>query len=200
MKLYYFPVAPNPTKVLVYLKEKGIELDMQLVNLPQGEQNSPEHLARNPRGALPVLELDNGEYLTESLPIIEYLEELYPQPSMIGATPEERAHTRAFERQVEMGVMNPIARYVHATNSPLGLPPRPEVAAAEWERLEAALPRVDEQIGDSPFATGEAPSIVDCTLFAALLFGEMFGTTIPEHLGNIQRWKKAFFERPSAQL
>mgnify|MGYP001826152917 FL=1 len=200
MKLYYFPVAPNPTKVLVYLRDKGIELDMQLVNLPQGEQNSPEHLARNPRGALPVLELDNGEYLTESLPIIEYLEELYPQPSMIGTTPEERARTRAFERQVEMGVMNPIARYVHATNSPLGLPPRPEVAAAEWERLEAALPRVDEQIGDSPFAIGEAPSIVDCTLFAALLFGEMFGTAIPEQWSNIQRWKKAFFERPSAQL
>ena len=60
MKLYYFPVAPNPTRVMVYLGEKGITLDTELVDLRQGEQNSPEHLARNPYGALPVLELDDG--------------------------------------------------------------------------------------------------------------------------------------------
>ncbi len=200
MKLYYFPVAPNPTKVLVYLKEKNIDIDLQLVDLLQGEQRSAEHQARNPRRALPVLELDSGECLTESLPIIEYLEELYPEPVMIGATPLERARTRVFERQVELGIMNPLARYVHATNSPLGLPPKPEVAAAEWDRLQAALPRVDERIGDSHFAAGDAPSIVDCTLYAALLFGETFGATIPEEWSNIQRWKKAFSERPSAQL
>ena len=200
MKLYYFPVAPNPTKVLIYLKEKGIDIELQLVDLREGQQNSPEHLARNPRGALPVLELDDGEYLTESLPIIEYLEELYPEPSMIGATPLERARTRAFERQVEVGVMNPMARYVHATNSPLGLPPRPEIAAAEWERLQNALPRIDKQIGDAPFAAGDAPSIVDCTLFAALLFGEIFGTAVTDDFDNIRRWRSAFGERPSSQL
>ena len=200
MKLYYFPVAPNPTKVLVYLKEKNIDIDLQLVDLLQGEQRSAEHQARNPRRALPVLELDSGECLTESLPIIEYLEELYPEPVMIGATPLERVRTRVFERQVELGIMNPLARYVHATNSPLGLPSKPEVAAAEWDRLQAALPRVDERIGDSPFAAGDAPSIVDCTLYAALLFGETFGATIPEEWSNIQRWKKAFSERPGAQL
>jgi glutathione S-transferase len=200
MKLYYFPVAPNPTKVLVYLREKGIELEMQLVDLRQGEQNTPEHLARNPRAALPVLELDGGECLTESLPIIEYLEELYPEPVMIGATPLERARTRALERQVEVGVLNPLARYVHATNSPLGLPARPEVAAAEWDRLRGALPRIDEQIGESPFAAGERPSIVDCTLFAGLLFGEVFGATIPEDYANIHRWRRSFGERPSTRL
>ncbi len=200
MKLYYFPVAPNPTKVLIYLKEKGIDIEMQLVDLRQGEQNGPEHLARNPRGALPVLELDDGEYLTESLPIIEYLEELYPEPSMIGVTPLERARTRAFERQVEVGILNPMARYVHATNSPLGLAPRPEVAAAEWERLQKALPRIDEQIGDGRFAAGDAPSIVDCTLFAGLLFGEMFGTAVAADYSNLKRWRDAFGERPSTRL
>ena len=96
--------------------------------------------------------------------------------------------------------MNPMARYVHATNSPLGLPPRPEIAAAEWERLQNALPRIDKQIGDAPFAAGDAPSIVDCTLFAALQFGEMFGTTVTDDYGNIRRWRSAFGERPSSKL
>ena len=200
MKLYYFPVAPNPTRVLVYVREKGISIDMELVNLREGEQNSPEHLARNPQGALPVLELDDGEFITESLPIIEYLEELHPQPVMIGVTPEERARTRSFERQVEVGILTPMARYVHATNSPLGRPPSPEVAAAEWARLLKALPWVDQQIGDAPFAAGDRPTVVDCTLFAGMRFGEVFGATIPTEYANIHRWRRAFGERPSTQL
>ena len=200
MKLYYFPVAPNPTKVLVYLREKGIDIDLELVNLREGEHRGPAHLARNPTGTLPVLELDSGEFLTESLPIIEYLEELYPQPVMIGDNPLARAQIRTYERQVEVGVLNPIGRFVHATNSPLGLPARPEVAAAEWERLLPALARVDARIGDSPFAAGEAPSIVDCTLFAGLQFGEMFGVSLPADCANIQRWREAFGQRPSTQF
>ena len=200
MKLYYFPVAPNPTKVLIYIREKGIELDLEMVNLPEGEQNSVEHLARNPRGALPVLALDDGNYLTESLPIIEYLEELYPRPVMIGENAMERAHIRAIERQIELGILNPIARCVHATNSPLGLPARPQLAAAEWDRLCNALPLVDAQVGSYAFAAGDRISIADCTLFAGLLFGEMFGVTIPAEYANIHRWRDAFAERPSTQL
>lgn len=147
-----------------------------------------------------MLALDDGNYLTESLPIIEYLEELYPQPVMIGESALERAYTRAIERQIELGILNPIARCVHATNSPLGLPARPEVAAAEWERLCDALPLVDARIGSSAFVAGDKPSIADCTLFAGLLFGEMFGVTIPAEHANIHRWRDAFAERPSARL
>ena len=87
MKIYYFPIAPNPTRVMVYLREKNIALHEVFVDLRKGEQLSPEHLARNPAGALPVLELDSGEYITESLPIMEYLEELHPDPVMIGREP-----------------------------------------------------------------------------------------------------------------
>jgi glutathione S-transferase len=200
MKLYYFPVAPNPTKVMVYLGEKGITLDTELVDLRQGEQNSPEHLARNSYGALPVLELDDGEFLTESLPIIEYLEELFPEPVMIGSDPQARARIRTYERQVETGILNPIGKYVHATNSPLGLPPRPAVAEVEWARLVTALGRIDGQIGDAPFAAGDSPTIVDCTLYAALQFGEVFGATIPAGHHNIDRWYSAFRERPSTRF
>ena len=88
MKLYVFPVAPNPTRVRLYLAEKssgGAEFDIQevMVNLPEKQQQSREHLKRNPLAKLPVLEIEDGVYLTESLAIIEYLEELVPDPPMI---------------------------------------------------------------------------------------------------------------------
>ncbi|MDX1736310.1 MAG: glutathione S-transferase family protein [Halioglobus sp.] len=199
MKLYYFPIAPNPTRVIVYLREKGIGLEEQLVDLREGQQNSPEHLARNPAGALPVLELDDGQYLTESLPIIEYLEELYPQPPMVGTTPQERAQTRCAERRVEQGVLNTVGRIVHATNSPLGLPPNPAVAELETERMHTALARLEVAVGDGPFVMGERVTIADCTLFAGLHFGEFFGVGLDDNYPNLCAWYARFKQRPSAQ-
>ncbi len=82
MKLYYFPIAPNPTKVRVYLAEKGLELPTERVSLPEGAQRSPDFLAKNPMGKLPVLELDDGSFVNDSNAIIEYLEEVHPEPSL----------------------------------------------------------------------------------------------------------------------
>ncbi|MAT90969.1 MAG: glutathione transferase [Halioglobus sp.] len=195
MKLYYFDIAPNPTRVMCYIREKGIDIDTVNVSLIEGEQRSPEHLARNPAGELPVLELVEGHYLSESLSIMEYLEELYPRPVMIGATPMARAHTRSFERQVDLGVLLPVARIVHATRSPLGLPACPQVAEQEQSRLPAVLQRVDERIGAGPFAMGAAPTIVDCTLFAGLQFGEFFDFDAFRRYANISRWYDSFRER-----
>ncbi len=99
MKLYVFPVAPNPTRVRLYLAEKaaaGAEIDVRevMVNLREGEQKLPEHLERNPLGKLPVLEFEDGSFLTESLAIIEYFEESHPEPPMIGSSIRERARVR----------------------------------------------------------------------------------------------------------
>ena len=135
MKLYVFPVAPNPTKVRLYLAEKAeggspVVLEQVAVNLREGEQHSAEHRARHPLGKLPVLELDDGTALFESLAIIEYLEELHPEPPLIGRDAVSRARVRGLERLADIGVLMAVARTVHATNSPLGLPPNPAVADA----------------------------------------------------------------------
>ena len=95
MKLYCFPVAPNPTKVRLFLAEKAaagrpLNVEEVTVSLPEGEQNAAEHAARNPFKRLPVLELDDGSYILESLAMIEYLDELFPEPSLIGRTARER--------------------------------------------------------------------------------------------------------------
>ena len=159
MKLYTFPPAPNPARVGFYLREKGIELETVLVDFFKGEQNTPEHLARNPAGTAPVLELDDGSFLTESLVIIEYLEELYPEPPMIGTDPLSRARIREAERDIEFAVMLRIIRYVHAHKSPLGLPPNPVVAEQELSRLPNGLKRVEARLAGNEFVMGANPSI-----------------------------------------
>ena len=192
MKLYSFPVAPNPARVEFYLAEKGIALEKVVVNLADGEQQSPEHLARNPKGVLPVLELDDGRYLTESLAIIEYLEELHPEPPMIGSTPEERAFTRAYERFIELNILARIARYVHATKSPLGLPPNPALAENEMKFLAPNLVALNSQLEGKQFVMGDRVSIADCTLLAGINFGRFGGWDIPAEHVHTKSWFENF--------
>jgi glutathione S-transferase len=202
LKLYYFPVAPNPTKVRVYLAEKGRSdaLEMVRVSLGEGEQRTPGFLAKNPQGKLPVLELDDGTYVAESLAIIEYLEERFPDPPMIGATPEERAHTRSVERMTDMRVASPVARAVHATRSPLGMPPDPALAADALRAAADGLGLLDDRLASTAFIAGDRVSIADCTLWAALTFGAIFGVELDPKFENVSRWKAEFAERPSTQL
>ncbi|MDH3686714.1 MAG: glutathione S-transferase family protein [Myxococcales bacterium] len=197
MKLFTFPVAPNPTKLAVYLGEKGLEIPIQLVNLVKGEQHRPEFLAINPLGALPVLELDDGTHLSESLAIIEFLEELHPEPPMIGTDPVERARTRELERMIDLGVLARVARIVHNTRSPLGRPPNEAAAEEDRERLHGALGHLDTRIGDKPFARGETPTIADCTLFAAFRFAEFGKVEIDPGCENLHRWHADFRQRSS---
>jgi hypothetical protein len=114
MKLYMFQVAPNPTRVRLFLAEKAagnteIPVEQVSVNLPKGEHRRPEYLARNPLGRLPILELDDGSCLTESLAIIEYLEEMYPKPPLMGRTTLERARVRELERIIELAYSRRLA-------------------------------------------------------------------------------------------
>ncbi len=200
MKLFTFPGPPNPTKVHIYLAEKGISVDTELVHLLKGQQDSEEFRAINPMGKVPVLELDDGSYITESLPIIEYFEELHPEPPLIGTSPAERAHVRALERLCDNGILAPAAGIVHATRSPLGLPPNPDLAARARKRLDQVLAIVDAKIGHHPFVAGERLTIADCTLCAGLHFAR-FGQ-VDAHTGfaNIARWYEEFCQRPSAQI
>ncbi|MCH2172431.1 glutathione S-transferase family protein [Myxococcota bacterium] len=203
MRFYTFQVAPNPTRVGLYLAEKtaagaAMNVENVIVNLAKREHRSSEHIARNPLGRLPVLELDNGSFLTESTVIVEYLEELHPDPPMIGTTAEERARVRELERIAELGVLVPIARIVHATKSPLGLPPNPEIAALFDKLLPEGLGLLNDKLSDGrAFLAGDCPTIADCTLQAGLQFGR-YGKIkfdLPEQLA---RWDLNYRERDPA--
>jgi glutathione S-transferase len=113
VKLYTQRVAPNPTKLDLYLAEKTAlgrksPLERIRVNLMTGEQRSHAIEAKNPLRRVPFLELDDGAILAESLAIIEYFEERWPEPSLIGSGPQERALTRALERSIDADILSGI--------------------------------------------------------------------------------------------
>lgn len=205
MKLYTFPIAPNPTKVRLYLAEKeaagcAIPVEMIEVHLGKGAHKSEAHLARNPFGTLPVLELDDGRFVTESLAIIEYLEELNPEPSMIGDTPDDKALVRSLERTLDLGVLISLGRAVHATKSPIGHPPNPPVAEAELGRAREVLTWIDGLLADGrPFVAGDHPTIADFTLAAGLQFARFGGLALPGTFPNVERWDTAYRARDVVQ-
>ena len=200
MKLHEFAGAPNPKKVRVYLAEKGIEVSSQQVNIISGENRQPDFLKKNPMGGLPVLELDDGTFLPESLAIIEYFEELHPSPPMIGTTPLERARVRALERLCELSILGRIA-VVFQNTHPL-FAGRVKQSADTAESAKTALGQnlaiLDAKIGSNPFVAGSKPTIADCTLFAAMGFAEFAQIQIDPAVKNVHRWYENFKKRPSA--
>ncbi len=200
MKLYNFSLAPNPKKVRVYLAEKGLRVPIEEVDAINGANRTPPFLAKNPLGGLPVLELDDGTCLPESLAIIEYLEELHPDPPMIGRSAFERARVRATERICELGILSNVAAVFQNTSPFFASRVKQSADAADNGRARLAinLTVLDGLIGAHPFVCGAHPTIADCTLFAALEFAAFAGLPIDAQFGNVTRWHAAFKERPSA--
>jgi glutathione S-transferase len=198
-------VAPNPTKVMLYIAEKiaggaALEIEQVTVKLMRGEQHAPAHHARTPFDSLPVLEIGPGDFIIESLTIMDYLEDQYPAPSMIGTTARQRARCRELERIADVRVLTPIARCVHATNSPLGLPPSADIAASSRASFSAGLAYFDDVLRDGrAFITGDTVAMADCTLAAALQFARFGELEMDTALDNLERWDRAYRERVPAQ-
>ena len=101
MKLYSHALAPNPRRVRIFAAEKGIELALQDIDILAGESRTPEFLAKNPSGGVPVLELDDGSCLAESVAICRYLEGLHPEPNLFGRDLREQAQIEMWSRRME---------------------------------------------------------------------------------------------------
>lgn len=205
MKLYMVPLAPNPTKVMLYIAERAaLGLDMGIeqvtVNTLKGRHREPEHLARNPFGTLPVLELDDGSYILESLAIMEYLEDLFPEHRLLGETPEARGHARDIERIADLRLAIPMGVYGHATKSPLGYPADPEKAEQTLAAMQTPLDYLNALLTDGrPFLAGRTVSPADCTLQAALQFMRFIETDILGDRPQLRAWDERYRSRPSPQ-
>ena len=205
MKLYKVALAPNPTKVMLYIAERaelGTEMDIEqiTVNTVKGQQREPAHLARNPFGTVPALELDDGSYLKESLAIIAYLEDKFPDGALIAGTPEEKAHARDLERIVDLRICGPMGGYGHAVNSPLGYPPDPEKAEQLLKSMQKPLDYVEESLGDDrPLLMGDKVSIADCTLQASLQFMRFIETDVFGDRPRLRAWDERYRKRPAAK-
>ncbi len=199
------PLAPNPTKVMLYIAERAeIGTDMGIeqivVNTLKGRHREPEHLARNPFGTLPVLELDDGSHIVESLAIIEYLEDRFAQGALLDGDPEARGRARDVERIIDLRISSPMAVYAHAKKSPLGFPPDPEKAAQMEADLQVPLDYLENLLGDGrPLMLGEAVSIGDCTLQASLQFLRFVEADLIGDRHRLRAWDERYRARPAAR-
>jgi glutathione S-transferase len=174
----------------------AIPLEPVEVDLKGGEHRTATHLLRNSAGAVPVLEVRPGVHLTESLAIIEYLEELFLGPSMWGATPLARARQRELDRIAELRVLRPMALWVHATSSPLGQGPDATSAKRHAEAAASGIMQIDAALQDGrPYLGGESGSVADCTLAAGLDFGLKRGFALPTEASALRAWCHRFWAR-----
>ncbi len=205
MKLYMVPLAPNPTKVMLYIAERAelaveMAIEQIVVNTVKGRHREPEHLARNPFGTVPALELDDGSHLVESLAIIEYLEDRFPEGTLLGTDPLERARARDVERIIDLRVAGPMGAYGHAKNSPLGRPPDPEKAAAMKAQVQTPLDYLEGLLRDGrPLLLGERVNLADLTLQASLQFLRYVEADLFGDRPFLRAWDERYRERPAAK-
>lgn len=180
--------APNPRKVRIYVAEKGLTLPTKELDLYAGVQRTPEFLAKNPFAGVPILELDDGTVIAESLTIIEYLEEVYPTPPLLGADPVTRALVRMWERRCEIGAYLTASRMVLSKG---------EVSDHARKTLTARLALLNDGLRGKEWLVGQF-SIADITLLIALDTAHHGGQfTLDPAWTNLSRWYTAMKARPS---
>ena len=201
MKLYD-SIGPNPRVVRMFMAEKSIKIPTQTVDLMKGENRQGDHLKRNPHGQMPALELDNGTFLSEILPICEYLEDVNPKPALIGGSPEEKAECRMWTRRVDLNICEPMANGFRFSE---GLPlfqnrivTVPEAAAGLKKIAADRLKWLDGQMNGKEYICGSRFTLADVLLFCFLDFGGQVGQPLDESNTHLAQWQKRVSARPSA--
>lgn len=206
MKVYEYKGAPNPARVRIALAEKGLfdAVEFVQVDLPGGAHRQPAFLAKNPSGALPVLELDDGTCISECTAITEFLDQSAGEPELTGRTARERALIHMMQRKVESGLMEALAAYFHQATPGLGPALEGEQNKAWGERqlgvARATLRWLDGVLAERPYLAGERFTVADITLMGALHFARLAGQSLPPELANVQAWHNRVQARPSAAL
>ncbi len=202
MKLYD-SVGPNPRLVRMFIAEKGLSIPTQTVDLRGGENRQPAHLARNPHGQMPTLELDNGSYLSEVIPICEYLEEKHPAPALIGTTPEERAESRMWTRRIDLNICEPLAMGFRFSEGLKLFKDRivcvPEAAPGLKKIAADRLRWLDGQMQGKQYVCEARFTLADMMLYCWLDFGAQVGQPLDPANTNIAAWFKRIAERPSTK-
>lgn len=203
MKLYN-SIGPNPRLVKMVCAEKGVVPALVDVDIIAGENRQPAFLALNPTGTTPVLQLDDGTCIAETVAICEYLEEAFPAVPLIGHSATERALTRMWWRRVDLMVVQPmIAGFRGAEGLPLfreRVRCLPQAATDLKTMAQEGMAWLDEQLGERPFLCGDALTVADLQLFCFVEFGDKVGQSPGPRLQGLARWRERIAARPAAGL
>jgi glutathione S-transferase len=201
MQLFDGGRAPNPRRVRIFMAEKGISVPMVFIDINRLEHKTTDFAALNPMQRTPVLQLDDGACISESVAICRYFEELYPDPPLMGRDPFEKAQVEMWQRRIELNLLGPIAhvfRHEHPAMAEMERPQIPEFAAANRPRVVEALAVLDKALQDRPFICGQQFTIADITGLVALDFMKPAKLDIPSEFLNILGWYQRLKGRPSA--
>ncbi len=201
MKLYQ-SIGPNPRVVNMFIAEKGVHIVREEIDIMSGTNRQSEFLRVNPGGQSPALVLDSGQVISEITAICEYLEELHPEPVLIGSDAAQRAITRMWTRRIDLNIVEPMTNGFRFAE---GLPMFrdrmhciPHAAADLKEIAQRGLRWLDAQIGNAPFIAGERFTLADILLFCFVDFGASVGQPLDQNNRNIVRWYDSVKARPSA--
>ena len=208
MRLFDFERAPNPRRVRIFLAEKQVEVPRVNVNLFRREQLSAEFLAINPGGTVPVLELDDGTYLSECLAICRYLESVHPEPVLFGSTARQQALTLMWTNIVDHEGMSAIAEVLrnlspgfrdHALPGPLDCAQIPALVERGRRRAEQFFDRVARQLEHQPWLAGEDYSFADISLLVTTDFAGWVDIDPMQTRPSLRRWYERAASRPASQ-
>jgi glutathione S-transferase len=201
MKLYNLKAGMNPRRVRIFLAEKGITIPVVDIDIDNGENRTAKFLAKNPLGTLPVLELDDGTIIAESIAICRYIEELHPTPTLFGSTPLERAQTEMWNRRMEFEfVVNTSNLFRHS--HPFWIGRIEQVPAyGEWcrRRLIEHMSWLDRELSSRPYIGGSAYSIADISAQCAFIVAKACKLSITEATPHLAEWFTRVTNRSTAR-
>ena len=194
--------SPAPRCLRMFMLEKGLSIPAITVDVFSGENRESRFLAINPAGQTPTLQCDEGMIISEAVAIAEYLEELHPQPSLIGTTPLQRAETRQWWRRVELNVTEFVHNAYHYAEGLARfenrIPVAPEAADGLKRIAQDRLRWLDGMFGAGPFLCGTRFSAADIWLYVWLDFANAVGQPFDRALPRIGPWFELMAARPTA--
>jgi glutathione S-transferase len=202
MLLYHDPRAPNPRRVRIFLAEKGVAYDTIEVSIAAAQHQSPEFRKKNPLSLLPVLELPDGKVLRESMAICRYVEELHPEPNLLGSDAWERAQIEQWNRHAELELLFPIAQVFRNTHAFWNgrIKQAPEFGAIMRDLVGARIDWFEGELGDRDYLAGPRFTVADITALCAIDFGKICNLRIgADTHPHLAAWHARVSGRPSAK-
>jgi glutathione S-transferase len=201
MKIYDSKTAPNPRRVRIFVAEKGIQIPYEEVDLVKAVNRGEEFRKKNPSGTVPVLELDDGTCISETVAICRYLEELHPNPPLMGVDAKDRALVEMWQRRMELELLLPIADAFRQRHDFFKGKIRqlPEYAEVQKKNAEDRLARLNNELANRNFIAGDRYTIADITALCAIDFGRVSKIAIQPDQANLARWHAEVSARASAK-
>jgi len=201
MKLLDSTFAPNPRRVRIFLAEKGIEVPTEQIDIAAAENRQEPFLSKNPLAGVPVLELDDGRHIAETVAICRYFEETNPEPPLMGVDAADKAIVEMWNRRMEFELFNNITGVFRNTHDFFKgrITQVPEYGEVCRASVEKRFDWIDGELATREFMAGDRFSIADITALCGIDFGRVAQISIGDDHKNLQRWHEAVSARPSAK-